>query len=485
MTKSPRNQTLVRLLRAATAAALLPFAALTSVARAQVPPAKSSTAPTKATGTVRGFVFDSLMMGNMAAATVFIPGGSQTAFTDSAGHFEITNVPVGRQFIAFSSAALDSLGLGTTGAYVNVRADEITEAQLSTPSFRSLWRSLCSISSIVSVDSGIVWGTIRDAASDIRLAGAATSFSWYDVSIGADKKPIFSEYVRRVNTDSTGTYYACGLPSDIAISSEAAGTRSASGTVQYSIGDRRITRIDLLVSTDMVHKLSAKSTRADSIGATRAHGTSTLTGIVRSPAGLPLPNSSITIASVDTAVRINQDGAFQFVSLPAGTHVLQVRQVGFAPATLLVDLRPGKSTTADVVMPAARLAAFNVRSTKLYGTDRAGFEDRKRLGFGYTLETNDFKNRMDTQIILRELPGLTVTRNNSADFTVTMENASRICDPTIWVDGVRNVLEVALAYAPADIRAIEVYPRQIEVPSQFSTTNACGAILFWTNRSKW
>lgn len=202
----------------------------------QTPP-RSVTTPPRVV--VRGVVFDSLTMSPVAKAAVWLPGGTQTTNTDDKGRFELDNVPQGQQFLAFSSSALDSLGLGTLGAHVAMTGDGLP-VRLTTPSFQTVWRTLCAGSErAIRSDSGIVWGTVRDAQADTRLSGASAGFSWYDMSLGADKRYAFRELTHQTRTDSAGNYYACGLPSDIKISSEATGTKSASGAIEYLIGERR------------------------------------------------------------------------------------------------------------------------------------------------------------------------------------------------------------------------------------------------------
>ncbi|MBC8086013.1 MAG: hypothetical protein H7Z40_02010 [Phycisphaerae bacterium] len=103
------------------------------------------------------------------------PGGTQTTNTDDKGRFELDNVPQGKQFLAFSNPALDSLGLGTLGNQVDVAGDGLP-VRLTTPSFQTVWRTFCSgVVRASRGDSGIVWGTVRDADADTRLSGAAAS----------------------------------------------------------------------------------------------------------------------------------------------------------------------------------------------------------------------------------------------------------------------------------------------------------------------
>lgn len=439
---------------------------------------------------VRGTVFDSLAMEPVAKATVWIPGGTQTTTADDNGKFELDDVPVGKQFIAFTSTALDSLGLGTQGTLVDVTGNN-THAQLTTPSFKKIWRLLCSDAAPASrTDSGIVWGTIRDANSDSRLSGASAGFSWYDMTVSADKKVGFREQTHEVRTDSTGTYYACGLPSDIKIASEATGTRSASGTMEYVIGLRRLYRVDMLVSTDMVLQQEITGqTAADTALAMRPHGSAILHGIVRDTKGQPVVGANITLASVDTSARTNAAGEFTMTQLPSGSHVLQVRQIGFSPATMLVELRPSQTTSVTLDMPSARtLAAVNVRGEYPGSREQEDFNYRRRRGMGYFLTEKDLNNKFDIYSTMQTLPGVQIVRHNGAATilfnvrggkSMMSGGGSDKCLATIYLDGTRADQEQLASFPPEYFRAVEVYNNRMTVPIGFESPD-CGVILLWS-----
>lgn len=451
-------------------------------------------------GRVRGQVFDSLLMQPVPGAQVWLPGGTQTATTDANGRYELTSIPTGSQFISFSTPALDSLGLGAMGRTVVVEPDAVTSLALATPSFRRVWAALCGGAS-VGRDSGIVWGTVRDAATDIRQHGAEARFNWYDARVGKDKKLSFNEETRTAKTDSTGTYYGCGLPADVRVSSEAAGAQSASGVVEYLIGARRILRVDLLVSKDMVlHIVGRAQTPSESIAVLRPRGSATLTGHVRDTKGNLLRDVMVTVGSVDSAFRTDASGQFRIQGLAAGTHGLQVRQVGFAPASAWVDLRPDSITTTQFVMTSAReLETFNVRAERVAGVDKRAFDERRAAGFGYALEYKEFKNRADVASIFQNMPGVTLQRrrimgqargngSNQGEFILKMTGGGAppvFCDPPVYVDGALTSLDQVGMSRIEDIRAVEVYPRYFQAPPQYVGREKCGVILVWTKHARW
>lgn len=434
-----------------------------------------------ATTTVKGTVYDSLTMSPSAKATVWLSGGTQTAVTDENGRFELESVPIGKHFLAFSSVALDSLGLEPLGTQVEID-DRGKAVRLATPSFATIWKSLCANVTVASAaDSGIVWGTIRDAASDSRLHGAAAHFTWYDAHATQDNKGLsFNELNHRVTTDSTGNYYACGLPSDIKISSQATGTRSASGDVEFLIGERRVSRIDLLVSSDMVLQATAgQILAADSTIAMTPKGTAILKGRVIDAKGKPANNATITAANADSVVRTNADGEFVFLNLPAGSQSVQARMIGYSATAALVELRPAQTTSVELRLPDAQtLATVNVRSERTLGTDQVRFNERKRLEFGMTRTAKDFVGRFDVISMVRDFPRVVTSPLRGGIIQLDHPMHGR-CTPATYLDGIKVDQEEITMRRPSHFAAVEVYNSPLKIPLGFDG-NGCGTLLFWT-----
>ena len=469
--------------------------AATFFAPAGLPLHTNMPAPVPALGHIRGVVYDSLTMEHVANALVWLPGGTRSGIADKDGRFDIDSVPVGKQTIAFSTPALDSIGLGTLGGQFDVRADGVSQVTLTTPSFNTLWRALCKSTSKIGSDSGIAWGTVRDAANDVFQGNAATRFNWHDLHVGADKNVVNEEVTRDVRADSTGSYYACGLPIETAILTEAEGTHSASGIVQYEIGSHRVVRVDLLVSTDMITQPSTKERTPDEqAAALKLRGTSRVQGTVRDDKGVARAGVSVRVAAIDSTVKTGADGQFAFSGLPAGTQVIESMMIGLAPARIVVDLRPGKQADADLTMSTLatnELEAVKVTAAVDAGRFKSDFDARKKSGFGTFLEAKDFENKADALAVIRALPFATAGKNPRTGQIVVTFPAVRLggngnCQPLIWIDGVRSDATEASVLEPMDMRAVESYPRGSEAPPQYvGLSQGCGVILFWTKRAKW
>jgi hypothetical protein len=433
-------------------------------------------------GRIRGQVFDSLRMQPVPRATVMLMDGTETVISDAKGRFELAGIPPGKHFVAFNTPSIDSLGLGTLGAQVDVPSGAIANVNLATPSIHTLWLFRCR-NEFAAGDSAIVWGTIRDASTNAELIDASAELNWYALQAALTPGMKLREIRKDVGTDAEGHYFACGVPSDIVISSIAVSPSAASGNVQFVIGDQRFKRLDLLVSSDMVIPDSVHLlTHKDSVAADHARGHATLTGVVTDERKRPLENAIVSIATADTSVRTDKAGEFSLALLPAGTQIVEVRRVGFAPFLKVVELRPVQSTEVAVEMPVvSTLTTVNVRANKVKNSELIDYDQRKKMGFGTFIEAKDLAGRSDVATPLSRVAGVHVDYTE-AGFEVTMKSPfmSGTCTPAIFLDGFPTTVDV-INFRPADsFRAIEVYAHGGSVPVQYATLNGCGSILFWS-----
>lgn len=435
-------------------------------------------------GRVEGLAFDSLAMLPAAGAQVWIPGTTISALANEKGRYQLDSVPAGRQVIAFSTPALDSLGLGTLGTVVTVKSQEVMHVNLGSPSSNTIWKRLCENRLRIAGDTGIVWGSVRDAATLTRLAGAPALFSWYDLKVNG-RKIAFSELSTEVRTDSSGIFVACGLPTDVSLTSKAIGTDAASGELEFSIGARGVLRVDYLVSPDMRGRISIDTIGARRMTGPRPKGTSTVAGVVHDVRGRVVADALVSIASADTAVRTDKDGAFTLRDMPAGTHGVQVRSVGYGMLTRLVDLRPNAVTeTSFTLSTNTTLSVFNVRAAAVQRQEHAEFLERRRLGLGYAVETKDYGFSDPTDAI-RNIPLVTV-RTTAGQTTVQMQDGNKVCTPNVFLDGNKIDMQAMQTYPIDNIRAVEVYNNKYTVPAQFITSafEGCGVIVYWS-RARW
>lgn len=445
-------------------------------------------------GRIRGVVFDSLRMVPMKQATVMLMDGPQADTTDQYGRFELTDVLPGRHAIAFASAALDSLGLGTLGVPITMVAGATANVNLATPSFRTLWLHRCGNAPALTTDSGIVWGTVRDAATNMPVAGASAQFAWYDLNSAIEKGINIRQVRKEVTADESGLFVACGLPTDLRIVSSAIGATSASGEVEYQVGELRLQRLDLFMSTDMVVADSVQLvTRADSMAAKRPRGAAVVAGIALDYRKKPLANATVNIANVDTLVRTNKSGQFVLGGLPSGTQQLEARKVSYAAHFELVHLHADSVARTTFQMSDFKtLTTINVRANSARGSDRLDYERRRKTGFGYFFEPATMARSVDLGSILTLAPRVTVHRTPNGELEVMMPGKmTLLCQPRVFLDGLLTTWEIVNMRVPKFYRAIEVYPDGLKVPPEFTVADKygdakyCGTVMFWSFNARW
>jgi hypothetical protein len=441
-------------------------------------------------GGVRGVVFDSLVMKPVAAARVTLSPGNRSATANRSGEFTFDAVPAGQYTVSYASPLLDSIGLGTIGATLSVTSSRVTNADIATPSLSTLWNARCQSASVLQrapADSGIVWGTIGDAASDTLLDGATARFQWVDLTPRRTRTLDIERVSRAVTTGANGLYFACGVPLSQMIETVAETPDAASDVVAYAMPDHRIRRIDFLVSTDMnVARLVSSSaatsgldsaSREESLQSRRevARGTATVQGVVVDTLGRPVAGATVNVASADGSVRSDESGRFRLSMMPSGTQTLEVRRIGSLPVSVLVQLRPGQTADLKIALnTATTLAAMTVRGMS---PSRAEFEGRRLAGVGHVVGSEILEQRADLLSAFQNVPFVIPKRKG---WGVVFDKPL-----TPFLDGRPTEMDLVTALPPDYFRAIEIIRIPEQVPPQYMSNGGGGVILFWSKNVKW
>jgi hypothetical protein len=100
---------------------------------------------------------------------------------------------------------------------VTVTGQDAESLRVATPSLVTLWRRRCGQDLPQRSDSGLIFGVVEDAKTAVHLAGAGVLLQWLRI-IQADVVTVHTQPRElTVQTDSTGTYYACGVARDMKI----------------------------------------------------------------------------------------------------------------------------------------------------------------------------------------------------------------------------------------------------------------------------
>jgi hypothetical protein len=449
---------------------------LAAPAAAQQPLARPGQGGARGVGFVRGVVYDSLLRAPLDSAHVYIDGTSLGTMTDAGGRFRLDSVPAGRQVIVFEHPDLDSAGLASIARRIEVTAGRATVVELAVPSLATMRRAACAPSPNPTRDSGLVYGAVSDAARGMRLAGARVSVTWVAAGRGPDGRVAVSRPGLDARTDSLGNYYVCGVPTEYVLTVEAQAGRFTSGRTELLIGRRRVARRDVALSRDTL-------SLPDSTGQRR--GTAILVGRVRDEHDSPRPSARVAVDDA-AAGEAYADSAGRFVlqGLPAGSHMVMVRMIGYSATRVPVLLKDHETSYVDVrihsvtVLDTMRITA----STRTSQATLADLQDRLRIGLGYVLTEEQVKRRGSMRSVFQGLPSLMIQGRSVFQFDVFTLVSGRPCATTMYVDGIPTTTEAIQSYRPDQIIAVEWFPRGAQAPMRYQPLSSaqCSVMLVWT-----
>jgi hypothetical protein len=413
---------------------------------------------------VRGVVFDSLRRQPIGNAFVSIGGSSEVITTDSHGRFQFDSVSPGEHRLIAQHPLLDSIGLSGLTAHAVV-TDGAGEISLAVPSFATLWNAACG-GGHVPKDSGIVYGTIRDANGGAPVADAAVQLTWTDLVVGRDRRVIQRRWKVETRSNVTGGYAVCGVAPDLGLQIHATSGKSATDLVDLPVSTR-VQRRDLLIGP-MAGDDSSRGT---------------VTGQVTDPNGQPLVDVRVIMERAP-AVRTDPDGRFTFSNVPTGTRQIEIFAIGAVPLLEIADVTPGAATTVNAtLLQIPMLETVHSSALRAPRVFAAEFDARRREGFGYLRDSTEIAKYDQFLNVLRDVPSLNVQYRSSTLSITVPDGKGRSCAPDVLIDGARAGFGNLIDLSSHEVGGIEVYPRAAHIPARFVPPGfqpECGMILVWT-----
>jgi hypothetical protein len=292
---------------------------------------------------------------------------------------------------------------------------------------------------------------------------------------------------RSARTDSLGRYRIDSLPAGrwlLEISS------ALLDSLQLALGAREVridagatARVDLSVPSEgMVRaaiesaERSAAQAAIDSVtGELQLTGTASLAGVVRGVTGEPLAGVQLHVRDALGSVASDSAGRYLLAALPAGTHVLVARRLGYALLEQVVELRDGARTTADLRMERS-VSLDSMRVTAMGGRFREFEFNRGANIFGRYLTRDQILRRRpeDVAALLRRLGGFTVVGQGGSArvFTKRELTARQPCETNVVIDRVqrRRINDVP----PLRIVGLEAYTGPGSFSSDFDFDASAG-----------
>lgn len=487
---------------------------------------------------LRGMVVDSVGRRPLAGAVVQLaavnnPAVGWSATTDSAGMWQLTDLGAGRYVAGFVHPALDSLGLDAPSVIVQLDAGQDRELALAIPSPRTMVARLCR-ADVTTDSTGLFLGRVRHANGTLAEGGLLATWTELRFTRQGLQRATPSQ---RAQVSADGWFAMCGLPIRSPIAVRAWQGTDSTGYLELDIPPAGLLRRDLVVgratSTVATEVSSSVVDRGNGLPPTMRHdtvsmvrtsrGAGAVRGTVRTITGAPLAGARVELWGTNLTAETSGEGAFALDSVPGGSQTLVVRGIGFVPYRAVIDVLPPEPARHDVALAPFVAAMDTVRIVGQRNLEawRTGFDQRRQRGLGEFLDEAELTRRDPKQVsdLFVQMPGVDILSSGAFGRKVVMRGRAGgfFCIPAVFVDGVRffngqgrsgraptaaaptvtgnselvdmmeytGTADLEFVVNPNDIKAVEVYPRDAQVPVEFDDPrDGCGSIVIWTGRRK-
>jgi hypothetical protein len=472
------------------------FASFAIVALATVSlAAQTPTSPAAAPGgviTIRGSVLDSLHDSLLKGALVRVDNSTHEAFTDSLGAYRIDSVPTGLHRLVVVHPLLDTLGISLVTPALNFTAGENRVIELAVPSSETLVSLMCPAARLALGPAALV-GFVRDADTEAPAQGAKVSLLYYESDPLGLKK---TARVREQQIGPDGRYRICGLPPTMSGKLQVFRNGVQTGEVPVDLGGANGSGSQVLAMRSMSitstsHVVASAPNDTGAKPTTLVRGRARVTGRVLNKYGQPVVGARVELQNTGAATKTRPNGEFTLDSLPSGTQTLEIRQLGFSPTEVAVELSGGRPQNVTVKMAdyVPVLSQMRVTAQRERGLSDVGFADRKRSGMGYYLDADQIKMRQTVQFsdMLRTVPGVRVQPAGDGNNIITSSRDATGGCVTFYVDGApwqqMTPGDLDTYVRPDEVAALEVYNGST-TPAQFQTAgqSGCTTIVIWTER---
>lgn len=261
------------------------------------------------------------------------------------------------------------------------------------------------------------------------------------------------------------------------------GFRSA----EYRWHARAGERVDIAVALVAIpRQLDPVVVRADEDRRAKAHAS--LLGLVLDTSGTAIPEAEVQLIGADIAGTTRANGGFLFEPLDVGTYVVRVRKLGYAPATVTLQLVPHDDHEVVVYLRplAQNLEPFVITERSGYGRDQTAWNELERRKRYQSFQTRFFGPEdlksfhgvdLGTATIRMGLndPGSSLASHQTrsinsggpglSGMTVPPPDPGFACVLLNGREGIYTKLEL---YSTDEIELLEVYPPRTELTGTVS-----------------
>ena len=235
-------------------------------------------------------------------------------------------------------------------------------------------------------------------------------------------------------------------------------------------------------------------------------------GWVTDQSQAPVRDAEVLIEKIPAVTRTDSSGRFHFRSLPPGVHSLAVRRLGYAPASVEVQLKDQDSVTVHIqlIQRAQPLPEVPVAGEQrpTLGSRFADFERRRSSGVGQFLSVDDLSVERSKPLgdALVRLRGVYVVRSAMSACLTSRRGAQSFQNMATGWCGSQFVGD---AYCPVavfinghlvysghseeifnlnsmrtdEVAGVEYYSGSGTLPRELGAPRGtCGALVIWTKR---
>jgi hypothetical protein len=290
-----------------------------------------------------------------------------------------------------------------------------------------------------------------------------------------------------VTTDEGGWYRACGIPSGTWVSVQLQHEGRVGPVLRTLVDDTLGIAIRYLSYARSAARDTAEV--VDSTSIANMTGTATLTGVVRGPAGNPVPAAQVHVLGARGIAVTDAEGSYTLSGLPAGTHELEVRRIGYGITNAWVELRDNATMRGDMRME--RVVNLDSVRVVAVSTRYKEFAAHQKLALGGRFIGPDQIQRRHfnrTSDLIRSIPGIVLRNSRSGRTRAYIAGGGNECVMSVAINGFSGWSDDPDAFSvddvhPRDVGAVEIYggggyvgggPPDID--------HGCGTIVIWTKR---
>ena len=470
----------------------------------------------RSTLAISGTVSDSLSGALVPHATVGLVGTVAQTMTDLQGRFTLSDVLPGEYALAVRTPSLDSIRASSQSTLLVTEG--MSDLRLRVPTASQLAISLCgrTLTGVAGRGSGAVLGTVRglsDSADSAAIANLRIVADWTETSLragaaGAGGAGAIARRGRRMETrsDDRGAFRLCGVPTETLLT-----LRALSDSGRSQLVSLRLSADERFASTALTLDRSATAV-------------ATFRGVVEADSShLPLEDVELILPDLSLRTRSGAEGAFALAEIPAGTHRVIARRVGYGALETELTFAPNEDEERRIVLTRLTVLGEVEVVGRLTDAGMREFEENRRTGLGRFLTRADIERlegrRMSES--LRNLSGAELVGGGSRGYLLSTRRPPSLGDaaacenggpgspmyaPTraerrlgilcacyaqVYVDGtLMNPGQPAEPFdvnsiPPEQIESIEWYASPAQTPARYAGLNSvCGVYVVHRRRSE-